>query len=83
MSETGRGMEAPPLFALFTEARRETVRKGYEQRFETRFGRYTGAAMDRKAPLWRPAGLRYKCVRDFSDSLRRGVLGSSQPLVTP
>jgi hypothetical protein len=34
--------------------------------------------MDGKAPLWRPAGLRCKSLRGFSDSLRRGVLRSPQ-----
>src|SRR5215204_6738696 len=49
----------------------ETVRKGYEQRSARGFGWYTEDEMDRKAPLCRPIGLRYKCVRGFSDSLSR------------
>src|SRR5215208_2549563 len=56
---------------LFTELPRETVRKGYEQCSARGFGWYTEGEMDLEAPLCRPAGLRYKCVRGFSDSLYR------------
>jgi hypothetical protein len=47
----------------------ETVRKGYEQRSERGFGRYTERKMDRKATPWRPLRLRWERLRDFSDSL--------------
>jgi hypothetical protein len=50
--------------------------KGYDQRSEREFGWYTEGEMDRKAPLWRPAGLRCKRLRGFSDSLRREILRS-------
>ena len=33
--------------------------------------------MGRKSPCRRPVRLRCRCIRDFSDSFRRGVLGSS------
>src|SRR5215207_8238289 len=68
---------------LFTEVRGETVRKGYEQRSDRGFGWFKEGEMDGKAPLWRPAGLRCKCLRGFSDSLGSSVLGSSQPGATP
>src|SRR5215203_1581799 len=43
--------------------------KGYEQCSDRGFGWYTEGEMDLEDPLCRPAGLRYKCVRGFSDSL--------------
>ncbi len=61
---------------LFTELPRETVRKGYEQRSERGFGRYTEHKMDRKAPPWRPVRLRWERLRDFSDSLSGELLGN-------
>ena len=51
----------------------ETVRKGYEQRSERGFGRYTEHKMDRKAPPCWPVRLRWKRLRDFSDSLSETV----------
>ncbi len=42
--------------------------KGYEQRSDRGFGRCTEAKMERKAPPWRPTGLRCRCVQGFSDS---------------
>ena len=45
--------------------------KGYEQRSDRGFGWYTEGEIDRKAPLWRPEGLRCERVRGFSDSFRK------------
>jgi hypothetical protein len=42
--------------------------KGFEQRSDRGFGWYAQGEIDRKAPLWRPAGLRCERVRGFSDS---------------
>src|SRR5215210_4479261 len=61
---------------LFTDLPRETVRKGYEQQSERGFGRYTERKMDRKATPWRPVRLCWERLRDFSDSLRREILGN-------
>src|SRR5215210_7174217 len=63
---------------LFTDLPRETVRKGYEQQSERGFGRYTERKMDRKATPWRPVRLCWERLRDFSDSLRRLILGNSE-----
>jgi hypothetical protein len=41
--------------------------KEYEQRSERGFGWYTEDEMDRKAPLWRPAGLRCERVRRYQE----------------
>jgi hypothetical protein len=34
--------------------------------------------MDRKATPWRPVSLCWERLRDFSDSLRRDILGNSE-----
>jgi hypothetical protein len=47
---------------------RETVRKGYEQRSERGFGRYTEAKRGRRATFRCPVRLRCRRVRAFSDS---------------
>src|SRR5215210_4997767 len=62
---------------LFTDLPRETVRKGYEQQSERGLGRYMERKMDRKATPWRPVRLCWERLRDFSDSLRRKILGNS------
>jgi hypothetical protein len=46
-----------------------TVRKGCEQRSERGFGRYTEHKIDPKLLLGGPVRLRWKRLRDFSDSL--------------
>jgi hypothetical protein len=46
----------------------ETVRKGFEQRSEPGFGRYTGYEKGREAPSRGSAGLRSRRLRGFSDS---------------
>ena len=72
----GRALMGCQQVSLFTELPRETVRKGYEQQSERGFGRYTERKMDRKATPWRPLRLRWERLRDFSDSLRREILGN-------
>jgi hypothetical protein len=42
--------------------------KGFEHRSECELSWHKEGEMDRKASLWRPTGLRFKRVRDFSDS---------------
>src|SRR5215208_35967 len=54
----------------------ETVRKGYEQRSNRRFGWYTEAKMDQKVPFRWPVRLHCRPVRDFSDSFGTRILGS-------
>src|SRR3712207_1190024 len=56
--------------------------KGYEHCSNRVFGRCTETEMERKAPPWRPTGLRRGRVRGFSDSLGREILGSSYLLAT-
>src|SRR5215211_8402032 len=80
----GWGAYLYPFYSQMAKVERgETVRKGYEQRSDRGFGWFKEGEMDGKAPLWRPAGLRCKCLRCFSDSLGSSVLGSLQPGATP
>jgi hypothetical protein len=58
------------------EARRETVRKGFEQRSKRGLGRYKEGETGRKGPSQRSVGLRCRGVRGFSDRFRWGVLRS-------
>ena len=55
------GCELPRIHLL------KLSEKGYEERSEREYGRYTEAEMDRTAPLWRPPGQRCKRLRGFSD----------------
>jgi hypothetical protein len=52
--------------------------KGYEQCSEREFGQYTAYEMDRKAPLWRPTGLRREHLRSFSDSFSTQFVNKSK-----
>jgi hypothetical protein len=56
---------------LFTRVPRETVRKGFEQRSEPGFGRYTGYEKGREVPSRGSAGLRSRRLRGFSDGFSR------------
>jgi len=50
----------------------ETVRKGVRATLRAwMWPGYTEGQMERKAPVWLPAGLRCKCVRGFSDSFSK------------
>src|SRR5918997_1983469 len=63
--------------------------KGSERGFDRRFGQYTNAKTARKVPFRCPVRLRWRSVRDFSDSfsetVRKGVRGASEAsiLVAP
>ena len=63
MQDPSYGLPRMPLLKLYD--------KRYEQPSEHGFGRHTEGEMDRKAALWRPAGLRCKRLRGFSDSFSR------------
>src|SRR5215218_10126306 len=58
-------------------ARTKLSEKGFEQRSDYEFGRYTEHEMGQKGTFRRPVGLRCERVRDFSDSFRRSLLGTS------
>jgi hypothetical protein len=51
--------------------------KGYEQRSEGAFGRYTEGKIGQIGPFRRSVELRCRHLQAFSDSFRRGVLRSS------
>jgi hypothetical protein len=67
-------MPRASLPLLFTQLPRETVRKGFEQRSNCEFDRYTEHEIGQEGASRQPVGLRHQHVRDFSDSLRSWTL---------
>jgi hypothetical protein len=76
----GGGFQRP---ALIHEVPSETVRKGFEQRSEPGFGRYTGYEEGREAPSRGAAGLRSRRARGFSDSFVGAFSEVRYPQATP
>jgi hypothetical protein len=66
------------LYAL--ECVERLSEKGYKQRSEGGLGRYEEVEMGRKEPAGRSVGLCHGHLQDFSDSLERGILRSSDSL---
>jgi hypothetical protein len=56
--------------------------KGYKRRSDRELGLYTEDEMGRKGTYRRLGGLRRKHVQDFSDTLRRLVLGNWDRCIT-
>jgi hypothetical protein len=57
----------------------ETVRKGFEQRSERRFGQSKEGEIGGEVPSRRSVGLRYRGIRGFSDGFSRAVGNDIDP----
>jgi hypothetical protein len=71
---TGRPLSPPLRLDIFIEILLGTVRKGYEQRSDHGFGRYTEAKMGRNVAFRWPVMLRCRRLRDFSDNFTSSTL---------
>src|SRR5215203_4620968 len=66
-----------PIFEILANGfPTETVRKGCKGRSWRGFGRYTEAKMGQEAPFRWPVRLRFRRIRDFSDSFTKRILGN-------
>src|SRR5215213_3699690 len=78
LNDTPLAHKCTSIKGLFTQPRRETVRKGVRVTLRARIWPVCQGQTGPFGPFWVPPGPAFRCLRTFSDSLRRLILGSSR-----